>query len=747
MGSAGGGRRPVCWVGVCVAVRPAVSERDRAKCHFAMASSSDAAAAPVAAPAAVAAAAAPLDISAGPSAASIEAELAELGLDDEFDVEEFKNDKAVQEALKQGTDLRKYADEVERALRSVERDSITDYLKESESLAGMHTEIRQCDTVLDQMESMLRGFQTDLASISAQIKYLQDESLSMNVKLRNRKAAEAQLSSFIQQIVVPPELITNICESEVNEAYLEYVMELNKKVAFSKRESTTTTTACADMAPELEKLRTKPVQKIRDFLLQRVASLKQKMTNIQILQQSVLLKYKGLYKFLTEHAPEVAVEVKESYMTTMSAIYLRHVKGYLSELMRVRVEPATKSDLLGTEEWSGSAGALAGFFSAKPATARGDGAYKVGERIQVLEQVSEAPLIPAVLQQQAADGVQYESIFRSFASLLMDTAGSEHSFMSEFFGDTDAFDQVLGKAIFHCMENLEQQLISSWDAIGCVLLLELLPKLTASLTEEKLPLLATFFQRAQVLIWSRFKAIMEAHVASLAAAAPKAAPEIHPHYVARRYAELTASLRRMRPSGLDAQMNAIHRAVRTEVERLLQDRLARHHTSRKAQAAFLVNSYELIVSTIHERGARSEESAHFEQLLDSAKAIFVEEELAVDYGAMIAYVKQTEPLLMASTGAPDISRVDVGGMEHLLRSFYDTWKKGIEAINRDVIKSFANFHLGQDILKQVLTQLLLYYTRFLDLVKKAYPNGAPFAKFILSIQTLMSEIRNFSRNF
>ena len=47
----------------------------------------------------------------------------------------------------------------------------------------------------------------------------------------------------------------------------------------------------------------------------------------------------------------------------------------------------------------------------------------------------------------------------------------------------------------------------------------------------------------------------------------------------------------------------------------------------------------------------------------------------------------------------------------------------------------------------MLTQLLLYYTRLLDLVKTAYPNGAPFAKFILSIQTLMGEIRNFSRNF
>ena len=63
------------------------------------------------------------------------------------------------------------------------------------------------------------------------------------------------------------------------------------------------------------------------------------------------------------------------------------------------------------------------------------------------------------------------------------------------------------------------------------------------------------------------------------------------------------------------------------------------------------------------------------------------------------------------------------------------------------MKSFANLKLGMDILKQVLTQLLLYYTRFLDLVKTAYPNGAPFAKFILSIPTLMGEIRNFSRNF
>ena len=100
---------------------------------------------------------------------------------------------------------------------------------------------------------------------------------------------------------------------------------------------------------------------------------------------------------------------------------------------------------------SASSLSVSSFFSSKPATARGDGAYKVGDRINVLEQVSEAPLIPAVLQQQGGDGVCYESIFRSFATLLTDTAGSEHEFMSEFFGDTDAFEQIFGKALFHCM--------------------------------------------------------------------------------------------------------------------------------------------------------------------------------------------------------------------------------------------------------------------------------------------------------
>lgn len=59
----------------------------------------------------------------------------------------------------------------------------------------------------------------------------QDESISMNIKLRNLRSAEEDLGKFLGNVVVSSELATSICGDEVNDAYLEYVIELNNKVS------------------------------------------------------------------------------------------------------------------------------------------------------------------------------------------------------------------------------------------------------------------------------------------------------------------------------------------------------------------------------------------------------------------------------------------------------------------------------------------------------------------------------------
>lgn len=124
-----------------------------------------------------------------------------------------------------------------RARRTqVELDSIQDYVAESDNLVALQVQIRGCDGILDKMESLLGGFQSDLGKISsearaacsprardrlltaapvAQIKSLQEQSFTMSMKLRNRKAAEAQLGQFVEDISVPPKLISAIVDGEV----------------------------------------------------------------------------------------------------------------------------------------------------------------------------------------------------------------------------------------------------------------------------------------------------------------------------------------------------------------------------------------------------------------------------------------------------------------------------------------------------------------------------------------------------
>ena len=82
---------------------------------------------------------------------------------------------------------------------------------------------------------------------------------------------------------------------------------------------------------------------------------------------------------------------------------------------------------------------------------------------------------------------------------------------------------------------------------------------------------------------------------------------------------LTLTLTQVEP-----MLATILRALRSEIEKLLAERLARQHSTGRNQAAFLINNYDLIVSLLAERGARGEDSLHFEQLLDSIKATFVE---------------------------------------------------------------------------------------------------------------------------
>lgn len=64
-------------------------------------------------------------------------------------------DAVVQEALKNGVDLREYSTQVEDELKLIENLSIQDYIRESQNLASLHNQIANCDQILEVLPKKL----------------------------------------------------------------------------------------------------------------------------------------------------------------------------------------------------------------------------------------------------------------------------------------------------------------------------------------------------------------------------------------------------------------------------------------------------------------------------------------------------------------------------------------------------------------------------------------------------------------
>jgi hypothetical protein len=81
-----------------------------------------------------------------------------------------------------------------------------------------------------------------------------------------------------------------------------------------------------------------------------------------------------------------------------------------------------------------------------------------------------------------------------------------------------------------------------------------------------------------------------------------------------------------------------------------------------------------------------------------------------------------------------------------VKDFGSRWKTAIELMHKDIITCFSNFLCGMDILIAGMTQLLLYYTRLEDCIKKI-DGGSALNRDIVNYQSIMFEIKKYKKTF
>jgi vacuolar protein sorting-associated protein 52 len=249
------------------------------------------------------------------------------------DLERFQEDEMVQQALQRGIDLRKYALELSLQLKEAETETVTQYMENNDEVSQLHQQMEECDAVLGRMQEMLLGFQEDLGGISEEIKDLQDKSLSMNIKLKNRRAAEELIHKFLDQTSIDPEIANIILTSTINEHFLEAIIDLSQKLKYLQQDTPSKDGSSLDiiprethvgqtLLPELERLKIKAISKIRDYFASKYKDLRRPKTNIQMLQQSALVKYAPLFQFLQQESPHAADEIRSSLSLSLLTLSL-----------------------------------------------------------------------------------------------------------------------------------------------------------------------------------------------------------------------------------------------------------------------------------------------------------------------------------------------------------------------------------------------------------------------------------------
>ncbi|UYV71586.1 VPS52 [Cordylochernes scorpioides] len=675
-------------------------------------------------------------------------DLEHSSLEDLEDLKENLQDEFIKEALESGMDLREFSQKIERQLADVENNSIEDYIKESQNIAALHGQISCCDDILKNMEQMLRTFQADLGSISHEILSLQHQSVAMNIRLKNRQAIRGELSQFIDDIVVPESMIKHILETPVTEKeFLESLQMLDHKICFVRDQAFQEARACRDVQDVLDKLRIKALAKVREYLLQRVFSFRKPMTNYQI-PQNAMLKNKFFYKFLAMHSPEVAMEVCSEYVGTLSRIYYSYFKSYVSRLMKLQFEVvADKDDLMGHEDT-----AKRSIFSGKPSLRNRSTVFTLGDRAAVLTTDLEAPIL--VPHAAARTDVKYtfESLFRSMQFALMDNACREYLFITEFFvgsNPMDIFGNVMGRTLNMFQKHVETYVQDCFDSIALFLSIHLILRYQHMMQKRGIPALERYWESLLAVLWPRFEHVLQLNIQSIHDCDPQrlGSIDLRPHYITRRYAEFSAAIHEINSTQPSERVVRGLAALHAEVENCVL-RMAAEFPGRKEQLVFLLNNYDMMLGVLQERTKGAEDSREAEslkELLSARTQEYVEEALAPHFGGLITFVRDGEK--MVERGQMEQLRREDKKVAPIIRGFNSSWKKSIEDINQEILRSFSNFKNGTNILQVGLTQLIQYYHRFQKLLSQPPLKSNPARTELLNIHHLMVEAKKYKTSF
>lgn len=654
--------------------------------------------------------------------------------------------------VKYGVDLKTQKLEVEKQLKEVEAACISDYMRESDNITDLFHRVTCCDQILERLETILCKFQADLGNICQEIISLHEQTVSLNMQLKNKQAVRSKLGQFIEDMTIPQQVIQHIMYTPACEKnFADHLVILDQKIHFFKEQDFKDAMSCTDVNQTLSGLKTKAIFKVREYVLRKINDCRKYLSNYQV-PQNALLKNKFFYQFLLAHERDRAREVQTEYLETMSKVYYSYFKEYIHRLCKLEYdEKPDENDLMASDDQHNRSRATI-LFNTKPSSLKNRSTvFTMGARSSVIKMDLEAPLIMPVATKQ---DIKYnpEALFRTINFALLDNTCREFFFLNDFFitsGEhqtVDLFNSVFSKTLTLLQSHFNEQFKSSYDTIAIFLCLHLVYRYREAARKKNIHVLDSYWDSIVKYLYPRFEKLVQMHIHSVKNCDCEkfSTVDTMPHSVTRRYAEFASAISSINDTYPDERISLLLNELQNEVKNFIL-RTAAIFRQPREQQIFMINNYDHILSVFKQSNVREDSKDTEEIKLQLTKRIqeIVEELLYPHFGFMICFVKDCEVFLERDD--QESLKRNEKKIGPLLETFNSGWQNALNDISKDVLSCFSNFENGNNVQQAAMAQLLQYHLRLQKIM--SHPTLSSHKNKLISLHELMLYVKRYKTNF
>jgi len=629
-------------------------------------------------------------------------------------MEHFQSESLIQQALGgQGDGSVGIASKsIEGELREVERESLREYVRESQNLSHLKADIEGCSLILGSMEDVLSSFESNLGSLGDKIRTLQTKGSSLRQKLANRQEVERNLLQFTESISFSQRLLREVDTTPIGDAFASLLMKLSARLSNLDTPMAKASKAAMDVREVAESVRKKASDKVVAFLVDEMQTLCQSKTSFQVMQQR-LMSHSIYTQFLREHSKEGLESVFSTYEEIMSRTLYNFLRKYIKSMLKVMNEPPTKVEYVGGGgAESGPKFSLSTIKQAFTKSGGGTGSLSVGVRLKELERLEDPPLHFNQVQ-NTSTRLSAETIYRTLHRYLIDMATSEYYFICKFFDQdratTEFFPRVFSVAVDLLYDQVESALKSTVDVFFAVVMAGMFKGYKEMLRKRKIYTLNKYFDKAEQAAWVRANELLKSHIGSIPqwgseekeSAAAKS-DRLHP--LTARVAPFLSSLVALRARVEDKQevVSTATISIRNEYLRIVK-KWAK--TGKKlgpfSEKCKMMLNYDCILQSILAQEATEEALQD-----DNCYMYFKEMTAAETTNLANSYLALHFPALVGLENAIRNEKdEDVIGMERDVRTFGQEWAGIAKDLQSELKKTLSVQNVPKKVMKEVVVLL------------------------------------------